>query len=251
LGGILDRALQPAPVPPDTHLDAWYVPAGAMAVAGAPALSGHVLRDGDIVAYPSGRLARLDPRGLQPLEPAPGVVIRLRNCGDLEFAPDAPQGRPEGAVYRRDAGGWVAAVPRPVAQAVLPSPSWNTSAGGGRFEQQVLTGEGAPFVRLRAASEAKWLIYSAAYPGGLPDGVPVTVRAVVRCPNGCSISTAGHSPELDRPVRPDGWTTVSLSFEFQRNGRPQHYAVGMAACHRGDWFDVRSFELRAGLFPYD
>jgi hypothetical protein len=253
LGGILDRALQPVPVPPDTHLDAWYVPAGAMAVAGAPALSGHLLHDGDIAAYPSGRLARLDPHGIQPLEPAPGVVIRLRNCGDLEFPPEAPQGRSAGAVYRREAGGWVAAAPRPaaVAEAALPSPSWNTSAGGGRFEQEVLTGEGAPFVRLRAATDARWLIYSAAYPDGLPDGVPVTVRAVVRCPNGCSISTAGHSPELERPVRPDGWTAVSLSFEFQRNGRPQHYAVGMAACHRGDWFDLRSFELRAGLFPYD
>ena len=119
------------------------------------------------------------------------------------------------------------------------------------YVQEVPAGEGAPFVRLRAASDARWLIYSAAYPDGLPDGVPVTVRAVVRCPNGCSISTAGHTPELDRPVRSDDWTTVNLTFAYQRNGRPQHYAVGMAACHRGDWFDLRSFELRAGCFPYE
>jgi hypothetical protein len=137
------------------------------------------------------------------------------------------------------------------AERKLPSPGWYASISDGHYLQEILSDGHAPFVRLHAENDARWLIYSAAYPDGLADGVPVTVRAVVRCPNGCSLSTAGHTPDFDRPVRPGDWTAVSLSYSFQRNGRPQHYAVGMAACHGGDWFDVRSFELRAGLFPYD
>jgi hypothetical protein len=251
LGAILEQTLPPIPAAADTSLDAWYAPAGTVAIAGVPEFSGHTLRIGDIVADTSGGLARLDPNGRQPLEPAPGAVIRLRNCGEVDFARCFPPGRPPGAIYRREAGRWIPVGAPPKAQAALPSPSWYASIAGGHFVQEVLTGEDAPFIRLRAANDARWLIYSAAYPDGLPDGVPVTVRAVVRCPNGCSLSTAGHTPELDRPVRSDDWTTVNLSFEFQRNGRPQHYAVGMAACHRGDWFDLRSFDLRAGVFPYD
>jgi len=251
LGAILERTLPPVRVPAGATLEAWYAPAGIMAIAGVAEFSGHTLRNGDVAADPSGGLVRLGSGGRQTLEPAPGLVIRLRNCGDLDFTPGFPKGRPSGAVYRREAGRWIAATARPAAQAELPSPSWNASAGGGSYVQEILAEGDGPFVRLRAASDARWLIYSAAYPDGLPDGVPVTVRAVVRCPHGCSLSTAGHTPELDRPVKSDDWTTVSLSFAFQRNGRPQHYAVGLARCQRGDWMDLRSFELRAGCFPYE
>ncbi len=227
-GAILERTLPPVPAPADTRLDAWYAPAGSMAITGEAEFSGHVLRDGDVVADPSGGLVRLDPHGRQPLEPAPGAVLRLLNCGELDFTRGFPPGRPAGALYRREAGRWIPAEAGVAAESRLPSPSWYASIGGGTYVQELPAGEGAPFVRLRAASDARWLIYSAAYPDGLPDGVPVTVRAVVRCPNGCSISTAGHTPELDQPVRSDDWTTVNLTFAYRRNGRPQHYAVGMA-----------------------
>jgi hypothetical protein len=246
LGVLLERTFPPIPVAADTSLDAWYAPLGTVAISGMPVLAGHVLRNGEIVADPSGGLVRLDPRGRQPLQPAPGVVIRLRNCGDLK------SGRPSGAVYQWESGRWTLTEARSAAGRKLPSPSWYTSmSDGGRFVQELLADGSIPFVRLRAENDARWLIYSAAYPDGLPDGVPVTVRAVVRCPRGCSLSTAGHSPELDRSVRSDDWTPLNLNFAFQRNGRPQHYAVGMAACHRGDWFDLRSFELRTGVYPYE
>jgi hypothetical protein len=246
-GAILERTLPPVPAPADNPLEAWYVPEGTVAIAGVTEFSGHTLRIGDVVADPSGALVRLGPQGRQPLSPAPGALLRLRNCGDLDVA----RGTAQGALYRWEAGRWVPAEVRPAAQTALPPPTWNASAGDGHFAQEVLAGEDGPYVRLRATTDARWLIYSAAYPDGLPDGVPVTVRAVVRCPNGCSVSTAGHSPELDRPVRSDAWTTVNLTFAYQRTGRPQHYAIGLAACHRGDWFDLRRFELRAGVFPYD
>lgn len=248
LGAILEQTLPPVPAPPDTPLNAWYAPAGTVAIASVAEFSGHAFQTGDIVADPAGGLVRLGRDGRQPLEPASGALMWLRNCGEMDFARGL---HASGALYRREAGRWIPAWAQPAAERRLPSPSWNVSAGDGHYVQEVPAGENAPFVRLRATSDARWLIYSAAYPDGLPDGVPVTVRAVVRCPNGCSISTAGHSPELDRPVRSDGWTTVNLTFAYQRNGRPQHYAVGLAACHRGDWFDVRYFQLRAGVFPYN
>jgi len=252
LGAILERTLPPIPVPADTILEAWYALPGTLAIAGMPVFSGHVLHGGDIVADPSGGLVRLDPHGRQPLQPASGMVIHLRNCGDLQFTRDFPQGRPSGASYRWESGRWNLTAARPAAETKLPSPSWYASiSDNGHYVQELLSDGPAPFLRMRAESDARWLIYSAAYPDGLPDGVPVTVRAVVRCPNGCSLSTAGHTPELDKPVRSDDWTTANLNFAFQRNGRPQHYAVGMAACHRGDWFDLRSLELRAGVFPYE
>jgi hypothetical protein len=246
LGVLLERTFPPISVPANTSLDAWYAPSGTVAIAGMPVLSGHVLRNGDIVADPSGGLVRLDPQGRQPLQPAPGVAIHLRNCGDLK------SGRPSGAVYQWESGRWMLAEAPSAAERKLPSPSWYTSmSDGGHFVQELLADGPTPFVRLRAESDARWLIYSAPYPDGLSDGVPVTVRAVVRCPRGCSLSTAGHSPELDRSVRSDDWTPVNLNFAFQLNSRPQHYAVGMAACHRGDWFDLRRFELRIGVFPYE
>jgi hypothetical protein len=254
LGAILERTLLPVPSPPNPSLDAWYAPAGTIAIAGMPVLFGHVLRDGDVVADPSGGLMRLDPRGRQTLQPAPGLIVRLPNCGDLSFpkGKGALQGRPSGAVYRWEAGRWnLLSGAQPSAEARLPLPSWYASISGGRYSQELLTGEPAPFLRMRAQNDARWLIYSAAYPDWLPDGVPVTVRAVVRCPHGCSLSTAGHTPELDQPILSDAWTVAHLNFEYRRNGRPQHYAVGMAACHRGDWFDLRSFDLRVGVFPYE
>jgi hypothetical protein len=251
-GAILERTLPPVPAPADSPLDAWYAPAGTVGIVGVTEFSGHTFRIGDAIADPSGGLVRLDPHGRQPLEPAPGTLIRLRNCGDLDLTHGFPPGRASGALYRWEAGRWLPAVARPVALTGLPSPSWIASAGDGQFVQRVFDDDGpAIYVRMRATTDARWLIYSAAYPDGLPDGVPVTVRAVVRCPFGCSISTAGHTPELDRPVRSDTWTALSLSFRYQRTGRPQHYAVGLAACHTGEWFELRSFELRTGIFPYD
>ena len=251
-GAILERSLPPIPAPAAEPLEAWYSPAGTVPIAGVTEFSGHTFRAGDVIADPSGALVRLDPLGRQPLAPAAGALIRLRNCGDLDLANGFPPGRASGALYRWQAGHWMPAEARPAVPANLPLPSWNASAGDGQFVQRVVVDDGpAPYVRLRASTGARWLIYSAAYPGGLPDGVPVTVRAVVRCPYGCSISTAGHTPELDRPVRLDNWTTLSLTFTYQRTGRPQHYAVGLTACHAGDWFDLRSFELRPGVFPYD
>ncbi len=251
LGAIFEPALPPLPAPAQ-DLDAWYTPAGTMAVIGVTDFSGHTLRIGDVVADPSGGLIRLEATGRRPLDPAPGAILRLLNCGEIDFTRELPRGRPPGSVYRRETGRWIPAQARPAAPTALPSPNWNASAGDGHLTQDVISDDGpAPYVRVRATTDARWLIYSAAYPDGLPDGVPVTVRAVVRCPYGCSLSTAGHSPDLDRPARSDQWTTLSLTFAYQRNGRPQHYAVGMAGCHRGDWFDVQSFELHAGLFPFD
>ena len=250
-GAILEQILPPAPVAGGASLDAWYAPAGTMAIAGVAEFSGHTLATGDVVADATGSLVRLESAGRQPVVPPAGTLLRLLNCGDLDLTAGHAPGRPRGAVYRLESGRWVAAAPPVAAPPAVPSPSWNTSAGDGRFEQQILTGDGEPFVRLRAATGARWLIYSAAYPDGLADGVPVTVRAVVRCPTGCSLSTAGHTPELDRPIPPGDWTTASLSFRYRRSGRPQHYALGLAACHAGDWFDVRRFDLRIGYFPYE
>jgi hypothetical protein len=251
LGAILERTLPPLTLPEGTKLEAWYAPPGTMAIAGMPVAANYLLRNGDIVADPSGSLVRLDAAGRQPLSPAAGQVIRLQNCGDLDFTHGVLTGRAAGAEYRWDGNRWRPVESRPSADSPIPSPAWFASSGDGQFVRELLTDGSTPFVRLRAASDARWLIYSAAYPDGLPDGVPVTVRAVVRCPRGCSVSTAGHSPDLDRPIRSDDWTALSVSFAYQRNGRPQHYAVGLGACHRGDWFDLRSFELRVGVFPYD
>jgi hypothetical protein len=250
LAAILERTFPPIAAPSGARLDAWYAPPRTTAIAGMAVL-GHALRNGDIVAGPAGDLVRLDPHGRQPLQLAPGLVMRLQNCGDLDFSHGPSQGRPAGAQYRWDGDRWRLSLAQTVAGAPLPTPLWNVSISEGRYRQEVLSEDSVPFVRLRAENDARWLIYTAAYPEGLPDGVPVTVRAVVRCPNGCSLSTAGHAPDLDQPVRAAGWTPVSLSFAYRRNGQPQHYAVGLARCRTGDWFDLRSFTLRTGLFPYD
>jgi hypothetical protein len=133
----------------------------------------------------------------------------------------------------------------------VPSPAWNTSIGGGAYTQQIVSDGTGQFVRLRADNDAKWLIYSASYPSNLPDGAPLTLEAKVRCPSGCSLSTAGHSPELEKRVQSDTWTTIHLTYAYQKGGAGQHYAVGLNACRRGDFFDLRSFDLRIGVFPYN
>ena len=220
-GAIFERLLEPERVPADAHLDAWYLGLG-----GDP-------RTGEIAVDIRGRLFRLEPQGRRPLVPAEGVTLRLTNLG--------------GALYRWRDGHWNDAAPPPPPGR---GADWNASIGGGSFQELKLTGDAGPFVRLRANNDARWLIYSAAYPD-LPDGAPVTIEAVVRCPKGCSLTTAGHTPELETSIRSDDWQPIHLTYAFQKNGRPQHYAVGLNACHEGDWFDVRSFRLRMGSFPLE
>jgi hypothetical protein len=141
----------------------------------------------------------------------------------------------------------------PVPSHFLPVPLV-TSIGGGTLHDERLTDRDGPFFRLfrlRAENDAKWLIYSAAYPEELPDGVPVRITALVRCPTGCSLSTAGRNPDLEKHVQSGEWAFVNLTFAYQKNGRPQHYAIGLNACKRGEYFEMRWFSLQPGFFPYE
>jgi len=249
-GAILERTTPPAELPANSRVDAWYAPDGTIAIEGMPVPGGHVLRSGDVLADAAGALLQLGPQGRRPLQPASGVLLFLRNCGDLEFTAGSPRGLPAGISYRRQDGRWIPEIARPVSTAPLPSPSWNTSISDGTYQQEVLSDDTGPFVRLRAGHDARWLIYSAAYPEKLPEGVPLTIQAEVRCPRGCTLSTAGHHPELEKRVQSDTWTLVRLDLAYQKNENG-HYAVGLDACRRGEWFDLRSFELRIGVFPYN
>ena len=243
-GALFGREVRPVRPGPGAFLDAWFVPPSAAVIEGQTIPGGRVLQRNDVVALPSGDLVRFAPEGRQPLEPADGLRIRLLNCGPLDSA-----GKARGVVYRWESGKWL------LQDAIFGNPlstegRWLRPAiAEGRYREERPEARD-PFVRLSAENGAAFLAYIGQYPASLPDNVPVTIRAKVRCPNGCVLAAVGRVHSVEKSVPAGGWSDVSLGFVFRRAEDPQHYSLGINHCRQGDWFDVRSFELAPGFFPF-
>ena len=243
-GALFECAVRPVRPGPGAVLDAWFVPQGAAAMPGQIIPSGRVLQPGDVVALSSGDLVRFTPEGREPLEPADGLRIRLLNCGPLDS-----EGKPRGVTYRWESGKWL------LQDAIFGNPlslrgrSLRPAIAGGRYREDWREGRD-PSLRLSAENDAAFLAYIGQYPASLPDHVPVTIRALVRCPKGCVLAAVGRVHSVERSVPGGGWSEVSLNFVFRRAEDPQHYSLGIDHCRQGDWFDVRSFELAPGFFPF-
>jgi hypothetical protein len=243
-GALFEAGVRPLKPGPGAVLDAWFVPQGATAMPGRIIPSGHVLRQGDVVALSSGELVRFAPEGRQPLERTDGLRIRLLNCGPLDTG-----GKPGGVAYRWESGKWL--LQDAIFGNPLPGPGrrLRPAIGEGRYREEWREGRD-PFLRLSAENYAAFLAYIGQYPASLPDNTPVAIRAVVRCPKGCVLVAVGRLHSTERSVPGGGWSEARLDFVFRQAENPQYYSVGINQCRQGDWFDVRSFDLAPGLFPF-
>jgi len=243
-GAVFEREILTFPPDPGALLDAWFVPQGVAAMTGQIVPGGHVLQPFDVVALSSGDLVRFVPQGRAPLGRTDGLRIRLLNCGPLDSG-----GKPKGAVYQWKSGKWLLQDASFFDPMPGPERSFRPAIAEGRYREDWHKGRD-PFLRLSADNGAAFLAYIGQYPASLPDHVPVTIRAVVRCPKGCVLAAVGRVHSVEKSVPAGDWSDVSVDFVFSPDENPQHYSLGINHCRQGDWFDVRSLGLAPGFFPF-
>ena len=228
------------------QIAAWYLPPGKMAAAnlavdtGTATQSAHRLQPGEQVFVPPLTVLRLEKDETQSLEPVEGSAMRLLNCGRLM------NGRPQGLLYRYEAGAWRAD------RTSLPLPeSPVISIERGSFQTERLADNQGSYLRIRAQNDAQWLVLVTALPP-LHEAEPFTAFATARGATGASTTfwlwTRNEVSDYDSP--PSGeWHEFRQWRRARRPAPDDHLAIGRKNVHAGDSFEVREQGAISGIEP--
>lgn len=222
------------------------------------------LQPGGLVLFGSPRqLYLIGDRKPKAVVADEGATVLAMNAGPLD-----EQGKAQGLKFTYVRGSWVPSMTgiRPInpdydfaqARATNSLGPWAISVSdGGTYEVEHLTDETGPFMRVKATSDARWLVVVGRLPNNLADLTPITVRGKIR-----STSLATHSLDLfdlnatgrfDHVKRVGTlrgrWELLSLSSRVQFSSPQDYYALGLTMPKKGDYFDIRELSLFHGFFP--
>jgi hypothetical protein len=229
----------------EPHAKVWYAFGGGMPEIGTQLEDDtHTLAAGDLALTEAGMLIRMGADENSVVEAQEGAQITVQNCGqsglDYSFA---------GGIWTPQLSGLTRLNPN---YDFSSDRTWEISVSQGAYRVDHLTDATGPFVRLTALAETQWLVWVGRFPQGLPDRTPLTVRALIRCPENLSCKVWFARPETTSiwsgPA--DGAWHVLRYLERPRTLKIQdYYAAGRTGLKRGEYFDIREFSLLRGYYP--
>jgi hypothetical protein len=226
-GIILERVAQTGWDPSSRR--AWYLERGKLPAVGSE-IGGGALQPGDLALTAANLVFRVDPVMTQGPQPPEGAALQLQNGGVVRFG----QNR-----WQSD---------RPVLP-LAESPA--ISIGRGKYRVEPLRDEDGPYLRIRALTDAQWLVMVADVTG-MPERAPFTALSTARCPGGtsCTFWLWTRDEVSDHAGPPGGeWHTFRLLRRVKDAARGDHLAIGLKNPRANDYFDVRELGVLRGFFP--
>ncbi|MFN8633272.1 MAG: hypothetical protein U0893_05395 [Chloroflexota bacterium] len=224
------------------------------------------LLEGDTVLLgESGALVRLDAVGRVTTLPAPdGATTLVANLGAWDKGAD----RLGGVTARVQGGRWVLdPMSLPSVGAALHPPGAPSEAltdgfwlgpdpDAGRVRR--VGDRGSPAVRIRASNKLPALALQTRQPLDTLDGVLVSVSAVVRGMPGKTVAlvvtdaidgSGGTEAVVDRRPATEEWATLTVRRRMVYPSGGDTISVQLLNVDGGDWFEVRSLDVRLGVSP--
>jgi hypothetical protein len=128
---------------------------------------------------------------------------------------------------------------------------------GGTYQVEYLKDETGPFVRIRATSDALWLIIVGSLPNNLVDNTPITIYGQIRSTSSAIqgldlfyfIDKAQFNHVQVKGYSRGDWEKLSLMQRIVFWSPDDYYSLGLDSPKKGDYFDVRELSLYQGFFP--
>ncbi|MBV9578434.1 MAG: hypothetical protein JO057_07590 [Chloroflexi bacterium] len=142
--------------------------------------------------------------------------------------------------------------------ATNPLPNYTITPADAGYSVTRMTDDDGPFVRVQAARDTAFLQINGGPPITTLDGVPVTVRGIIRAHTSGQfnisvwdvVSDSGKVKSFtNRQPASEDWTTLYARAQQVVYPSPDDYfSIGIVDIKAGDWFDVRELSVFLGAF---